>query len=252
MKTIEGTEANAVLITGVSSGIGHALARAFLDRGHIVYGISRRTPNDLLECPALHHAPIDLARHESVPGRLERLLPSVERLPLVVLNAGVYGIFGDLVTTPLPDMTKVMDVNVWANKLILDCLFTKPIAVDQVVAISSGASINGNRGWNAYALSKAALNMLIRLYARERPGTHFCALSPGLVETPMLDRLLALPEDTRYPSLDALRARKDTPDMPDPDEAARRLIPIFARLPDLVETGSYADIRQLPPQPPST
>ena len=252
MKTIEGTETDAVLITGISSGIGHGLARAYLDRGYIVYGTSRRAPNDLLAHSALHYVAMDLAQHASVPRGLEQLLPSVGRLPLVVLNAGIYGVFGDLVTTPLADVTKVMDVNVWANKLILDWLFTRPIAVGQVVAISSGASINGNRGWNAYALSKAALNMLVKLYAREQPDTHFCALSPGLVETAMLDDLLALPEDARYPSLDVLRAKKNTADMPDPDEAAQRLLGVFPRLPDLVESGAYADIRRLPPGAPST
>jgi hypothetical protein len=38
--------------------------------------------------------------------------------------------------------------------------------------------------------------------------------------------------------------------MPTPEEAAERLVRTFERLPDLVESGAFADIRQLPPSTP--
>ncbi len=61
--------------------------------------------------------------------------------------------------------------------------------VRQVIMVSSGATVLGNKGWGAYALSKAGLNMLARLYDHEFPDTHISALAPGLIDTAMMDYL---------------------------------------------------------------
>ncbi|MCP3870534.1 MAG: SDR family NAD(P)-dependent oxidoreductase [Gammaproteobacteria bacterium] len=44
--------------------------------------------------------------------------------------------------------------------------------MEQIVMISSGAAVLGNQGWGGYAISKAALSMLARLYAHEFTQTH--------------------------------------------------------------------------------
>jgi NAD(P)-dependent dehydrogenase (short-subunit alcohol dehydrogenase family) len=67
--------------------------------------------------------------------------------------------------TPSADLKQVMEVNLWANKAIMDWLHGWGRPIDQILMISSGAAVLGNKGWNGYALSKAALNMLARLYA---------------------------------------------------------------------------------------
>ena len=237
---------DAIFISGVSSGIGHALASAYLDRGNSVFGVSRRAPDDLLRHGRFAFRHLDLTEHGNAQAVLGGLLDGVDHLELAVLNAGVLGRFGDMAQMPLDELKQVMEINLWSNKTVLDCLLAEGRRVDQVVTISSGASVNGNRGWAGYALSKAALNMLTRLYARENPDTHFCALAPGVIDTPMLDGLLSLPADGRYPSLDVLRSKRHTPDVPTPAEAAQRLVAAIDRLPGLVESGSYADLRKLP------
>ena len=95
------------------------------------------------------------------------------------------------------EMKRVMEINVWANKTVLDWLHNSAVRVDQVVMISSGAAVLGNRGWGGYALSKAALNMLARLYAHEFPQTHLCALAPGIIDTAMMDYLCEQAGDHR-------------------------------------------------------
>jgi benzil reductase ((S)-benzoin forming) len=156
------------------------------------------------------------------------------------------GTFGDLGEVPLDDLQAVLEINVWVNKTVLDSLFSQGRRIDQVVAISSGASVNGNRGWAGYSISKAALNMLIKLYAKERPQTHFCALAPGVLRTAMLDKLLSLSPDDRYPSIETLRAKNDTSQISNPESAAGMLVEAFWRLPGLIESGDYADLRTLP------
>jgi NAD(P)-dependent dehydrogenase (short-subunit alcohol dehydrogenase family) len=116
--------------------------------------------------------------------------------------------------------------------------------VDQVVAVSSGAAVSGARGWNAYSLSKAALNMMMKLYAAERPLTHFSALAPGLVDTDMQKAMRALPADARFPTVDRLKKAAGTADMPDPATAALRVMEAVPRLRAL-KSGEFQDIRAL-------
>ncbi|WP_437225278.1 SDR family NAD(P)-dependent oxidoreductase [Planctomicrobium sp. SH661] len=234
-----------VFITGVSSGIGLGLTREYLRQGWTVYGVSRHAP-ELGKNERFKFVPCDLSRDREIAPALKRLLAKVDHLDLVILNAGQLGDFGDLKDQPLSEMQRVMQINLWANKVLLDELFALPLQISQVVAISSGASIQGHRGWGGYAISKAALNMLISLSATEHPQTHFCAFAPGLVDTAMQDQLCSLPADPKYPALGMLRSKRGTAAMPDGDEIAPRLVELFQRLPVLVSSGSFADIRQPP------
>ena len=214
----------------MSTGLGHALACAYLDRGDRVYGVSRRQPSDLVRRERFAFACVDLADHDAVVPRLEGLLRGVDALDLVVLNAAVLPPVGDMRETPLATLKHAMDVNTWANKILLDFVFERIARVDQVVAISSGAAVSSTRGWNGYSISKAALNALVRLYAAERPQTHFSAFAPGLVDTEMHAYLRSVPADARYQGLEGLKRAHGTPDMPAPAAAAARLVEAFERL----------------------
>lgn len=240
-----------IFITGVSSGLGLALAGAYLDSGARVYGLSRRSPPALAGRKDFHFAPVDLSRLEEVAPAVGRLLQGVGRLDLVILNAGMLGNIGDMSETPLEEMRRIMDVNLWANKPVLDAVFSgdrdgsmKSREADQVVAVSSGAAVSGARGWNAYSLSKAALNMMMKLYAAERPQTHFSALAPGLVDTAMQEAMRALPAEARFPTVDRLKKAAGTADMPDAATAALRVMEAIPRLRAL-KSGEFQDIRAL-------
>lgn len=232
-----------ILITGVSSGLGHGLAKVYLERGATVYGCSRRAPEDLIQ-RGLVYASIDLANAATGPVALEKWIREVEAFDTVILNAGKLGEIRDMKDTPLSDLRETMEVNVWANKWILDTIFEGDREVRQVVGISSGASLSGSRGWNGYSVSKAALNMLIKLYAGEQPQTHFTALAPGLIDTAMQDYLTNLPADDRYEPLEILKNARGTDAMPDGETCARKLIDAFPKLLE-GESGGYADIRKL-------
>jgi len=231
---------DTAFITGTSSGLGRGLCETLLDDGCTVFGCSRR-PSEL---PGLQHARCDLRDHETVPECLTTLLEPAERLDLVVLNAGVLGRIELLHRLPLDEAKAVMEVNLWSNKTVMDWLHAWGQPVHQVVMISSGAAVLGNKGWGAYALSKAALNMLAKLYAHEFPDTHICALAPGIIDTAMMDHLCDEADADAFPALQRLRAARGTEAMPTPREAARRILSV---LPALREqpSGSFVDIRQL-------
>jgi NAD(P)-dependent dehydrogenase (short-subunit alcohol dehydrogenase family) len=232
-----------ILITGTSKGIGYALAEHFIDTGDFVWGVSRSFNQKLAGKPNFSFLQTDISDFVNIKADLRNFISKIETYDLVVLNAGVLSPIADLHDTSIDTLKQVMEVNVWANKLMIDCL-VESCSVKQIVAISSGAAVSGNRGWNAYAISKAALNMLMRLYGEEFPNIHFSALAPGLVDTQMQEYISALPEDVNFPVISRLKQAKGTKDMPSPELIAPKLVAAFTKLKQL-PSGSFSDIRKL-------
>ncbi|MFP4640411.1 MAG: SDR family NAD(P)-dependent oxidoreductase [Guyparkeria sp.] len=230
------------LITGNSSGLGLALSQALLERGHGIYGCSRRGCNEL--APHVADVRCDLSDMDAIAPALSTLLDGVERLELVVLNAGILGDIEDMSRLSLSRLREVMDINVWSNKVILDWLLASGIEIDQIVAISSGAAVLGNRGWGGYALSKAGLNMLCRLYAHEFSASHITAVAPGLVDTRIIDTLCGQADTRRFPALERIQAARGTDTLLSPERAAQRLLEALPALKEH-ESGSFVDLRQI-------
>lgn len=235
-----------ILITGCSSGLGYGLAAHYLDKGYKVYGISRKANDWLNKKPGFYYLSQDLADFEGLRNHLPDFLKNAISFDLVILNAGILNDIKDLKDTSMDNIKQVMDVNVWSNKVLIDILFKELDSVRQIVAISSGAAVSGSRGWNAYSLSKATLNMLIDLYSKEHNNCHFCALAPGLIETGMQDYLNTLPEeyDIKYPLVKKLKQARGTGKMPKPIEAARIIADAIVKV-IAYESGSFLDVREL-------
>ena len=71
-------------------------------------------------------------------------------------------------------------------------------------------------------------------------------MAPGVLRTAILKKLLSLSADERYPSIENLRAKNDASQITDPESAAGMLVEAIWRLPGLIESGDYADVRTLP------
>ena len=232
-----------ILITGCSSGLGHALAELYLAKGAVVYGMSRRIPQ--FTAGGYRFEASDFRELGQIEAVLSKLLKGCEKLDIVYLNAGTLGRIQDMSSCSMEELKEQMDVNLWANKVILDYLIRNEIGVGQLIAISSGASQSGSLGWNGYSLSKAALNMLVKLYAHEMPMTHVTALAPGLIETPMLGSILEGDHDTeRYTTVQRLRDSREEGLVHTPAEVAAA-IDADLELLRTFESGSYIDIRDL-------
>jgi NAD(P)-dependent dehydrogenase (short-subunit alcohol dehydrogenase family) len=233
-----------ILITGVSSGIGLALSQEFLDQKNVVYGCSRRTPESIIDHPNFHFLPLDLSELEGIKCPFEKWISPINKFNLVILNAGILGELTTMQHAHLNNLKNIMDINLWANKILCDSLFKNNRTVDQLITISSGAAVNGNLGWSGYSLSKAALNMLTKLYATEYPDTHFCAFAPGLVDTAMQDYLCSLQSEEKFPSLVKIKSARGTSNMPLPNEAAKKFMSVF---PELLKhpSGSFVDVRKM-------
>ena len=230
-----------IFITGSSRGLGKAFVDYYLDKGSNVYGLGRST----LKGSDYNYKEVDLSDEQALKEELSLMFLGIKSVELIVLNAGILGRIQDTSECDMQQLKHEMDVNMWANKTILDFFIDKKIEVKQVIAISSGASVNGSLGWNGYSLSKAALNMLIKLYAAEMKDTHLIALAPGLIKTEMLDSILQGDHDTeRYSSVQSLRDSEQKGLVYSPASIVSKVMEVIPKL--LKEpSGAFVDIRNL-------
>ncbi len=228
------------LVTGNSSGLGLGLTHALMRRGAAVYGLSRSG------CPEAiaGDVRVDLAEYDRIAPAIAQLLDGVKHLDLVVLNAGLLGQIQRMPDADIAELRQLMDVNVWANKPILDHLLVQEIEVGQIIGISSGAAVSGNHGWSGYSISKAALNMFMQLYAHEFPGVPVHSLAPGLVDTGMQAFISSEVDVERFPALKRLQEARGTGSMPDSDTAGQRILESLERI-RAVPSGRFVDLRDL-------
>ena len=233
-----------IFITGTSSGIGHGLAGEYIDRGHNIWGISRRKSDVLSGKKNYRHLHLDLTHHDKVKKLIPKFIKQQSSLDLVVLNAGILGDIKLMHEIGIDGMKLVMEINVWSNKVLLDTLFKCGVKIKQVIGMSSKASLRSTPGWGPYSMSKAGLNMLMNIYAKEYPETHFSAFAPGLVDSEIQEYIYSIEDTDKYPTTKRLQDVRFTDLMPDPATAASMLIEGFEKA-LLYESGSYVDVREM-------
>lgn len=179
-----------VIITGISSGIGLALAKHYLDCGKKVIGIGRRNPfrND-----RLIFFEKDLSQTNDF-SFLKQHLTDTDEL-LLFNNAGVIGSIQRIGEQETSDIVSTIQVNTIAPMLL--CQFAVqhyPLHLPlTIVNISSGAGKRPVPGWASYCASKAALDLYSQtLYLEEKErgrNIKIYAVAPGVVDTPMQEKI---------------------------------------------------------------
>jgi len=233
-----------VLITDTGSVFGHALAMEYLNTGAHVYGISPRSNDQLNKYVNYKHLNQDIKKFDELDIKLNAFLGHVNVFDLVILNADTMPEKLEIMKTPLEKIIEAMNVNVLANKVIIDVLLGCSSAIYQVVAISSGALISSARGWNAYAISKSALNTLMRLYAQEVPETHFSAIDPGMTDRAIDKSDYRKGNKKMHPVSRKLKGVHKKGNIPDPIYAANYMIEAMGIVLQ-EESGTYRDVRDL-------
>lgn len=128
-----------VLITGASSGIGHATALALAARGWIVYGAARRVDRmTALQDAGCHVLEMDVTDDASMVAGVDRIVAEQGRLDVLVNNAG-YGSYGALEDVPIAEARRQFEVNVFGlarlTQLVLPTM--RALGRGRIVNISS-------------------------------------------------------------------------------------------------------------------
>ena len=168
------------LVTGVSSGIGAAIAQRLLAEGWRVTGLSRRPPEQTH--PALTWIGVDLTDEQA----LDAVLADIEPLDAIAHAAGF------MRTAPLGALDPADGAAMWhlhvavASRLV-DRLIERLATGGRIVLIGS-RTMQGAAGRSQYAATKAALVGLVRSWALELAsrGITVNLVAPGATETPML------------------------------------------------------------------
>jgi NAD(P)-dependent dehydrogenase (short-subunit alcohol dehydrogenase family) len=190
------------LVTGASRGIGHATALALATAGAHVVAIAR-TVGGLEELDDAIKAaggtatlvPLDLKDYEGIDRLGASLNERFGRLDVLVANAGILGPLSPLSHVEPKAFEDVMAVNVTANyRLIrsLDPLLQRSDA-GRAVFLTSGAAWAPMAYWGPYSVSKAAVELMARIYAAETATTRLRVnvFNPGPIRTRM--RATAMP-----------------------------------------------------------
>jgi len=101
--------ARVVLITGASSGIGAATAKALSAQGDVVYGAARRVE---LIPEGVIPVRMDMTDPESLDAGVERIISEQGRIDILVNDAG-YGYFGPVETVPTEEARRQLEVNIF-------------------------------------------------------------------------------------------------------------------------------------------
>jgi len=209
-------EDKIVLVTGASRGIGYAVSLAFAREGAHVIAVAR-TEGALEELDDAIKAaggsatlvPLDLTDYEGVDRLGAAIYERWGKLDVLIGNAGDLGVISPIGHVQPKDWHKAMDINVNANWRLLRSMDPLLRAADagRAVFVTSGAAQKCNPFWGPYAVSKAALEAMVKTYAAESADTNIRAnlLSPGPMRTAM--RAKAMPGE-------------DPETLPHPDDVA--------------------------------
>ncbi|WP_254530843.1 SDR family oxidoreductase [Natrinema gelatinilyticum] len=203
------TRKRSVLITGCSSGIGRATARAFLDEEWQVFATARNVDDiESLEEAGCETLAMDVTEPEGVARAVEETVDLAGAIDCVVNNAG-YAQMGPLEDVATVDLHRQFDVNVYGPHRLTRAAVPHMRAQGEgrIVNVSSVIGRISIPGAGAYAGSKHALEAMSDSLRGEVEefGIDVVVVEPGPVETNFSDRADdELPEDDRTPAYESL------------------------------------------------
>jgi len=171
------------LVTGAASGMGHATAAMFLNRGWQVLGVDV-TPDLGIGHPALIALPVDIRDEPALQAALAEHTPATG-IDAVANIAGVYP--PTTIDTYSEDLfRRIFDINVLGLLNVTRAALAHMSAGSAIVNFASVDAFTVSPGQLLYGASKAAVVMLTKELALELAprGIRVNGIAPGWVDTP--------------------------------------------------------------------
>jgi len=178
------------LITGVSRGLGKALAEAALARGDTVIGTVRDGDPLIAKGKGVfHRLSLDMRDPKAIEAAASRTFELVERLDVLVNNAG-HGLLGPIESVSDRDMISLFETNVFGPVRLIRAVLPRLRAqrAGHIVNVTSIAGRAPNAGSGVYAATKSALEGLSKALSQELAplGIKVTAIAPGAFRTDFL------------------------------------------------------------------
>lgn len=182
-----------IVITGVTKGLGRALAEEFIAGGHTVMGCGR-SGDAIFDLRMTYGAPhdfsvLDVSLDSKVSIWAAKILENDNPPDLLINNAAVMNRLSPLWEQDDREFTKLVDANIRGVQNVIRHF------VPAMVAKKRGVIVNLSSGWGRsvapevapYCMSKWAIEGLTKALAEELPkGMAAIPLNPGVIDTEML------------------------------------------------------------------
>jgi NAD(P)-dependent dehydrogenase (short-subunit alcohol dehydrogenase family) len=189
-----------VLVTGSGEGIGRATALEFNREGATVVVCDRNEETGAVTAEDLRRAgsakttfiKADVSREDDVASLFDRIRSTFGRLDVAVNNAGIEGPVLPIEEQPTSNLDAILSVNIKGTFLCLreEVRLMKPHGAGVIINLASIAAHVGFAGLSIYTASKHAIHGMTKAVALEnaRSGIRVASVSPGVVQTEMLNR----------------------------------------------------------------
>ncbi len=193
-------EGKVAVISGGNSGIGLAIARRFVTAGaHVfIFGRRRKALDEAVKLIGANVTAIqaDASRLEDLDRVADAVRSTKGKVDVVVSNAAL------VEQVPLPKITenhydRTFDLNAKAPLFLVQKLLPMMGSGGSIILVASAMHYMGLANHSTYAATKAALRSCSPTWAAEfkDSGIRANTLSPGVVDTPMLDSQASTPEE---------------------------------------------------------
>lgn len=218
-----------ILITGGSSGIGKATAKAFARQGAQVIIADTTANQDTLnelkhEGGKVDFFPCDVSSDADVRTLLRQIDQEYGGLDFAFNNAGIEGDSGTTHMCSVPNFDRVLQINL---KGIWLCMkYAIPLMLRRgkgaIVNNASVAGLVGFAGSAAYVASKHGIVGLTKTAALDyaRVGIRVNCVCPGIIRTPMIDRFT----ENHSERIHQLTEAEPVGRMGEPDEVAHAVM----------------------------
>jgi NAD(P)-dependent dehydrogenase (short-subunit alcohol dehydrogenase family) len=225
------------VVTGASRGIGFAIARALAKAGAHIVAVAR-TQGGLEELDdeirkdggSATLVPLSMTDADGIARLGAALNERHGKIDILVGNAGVAGPSSPLGHIDLKPWNDVIAVNLTANFQLIRCMepLLRQSDAGRAVFITAGSAQKAPGYRGPYAASKAALEVLVRVWAAETASTPIRVnlFSPGPIRTRM--RAVVFPGE-------------DPMTLDTPEQAAELIVPMCA--PEWTATGKLFDYK---------
>lgn len=230
-----------MFITGVSSGFGRALAQEALACGYQVVGTVRsesaREAFESLHAERAFGRILDVTDFEAIPGVIAEVEASIGPVEVLVNNAG-YGYEGIMEESPLDEMKRQFDVNVFGAVAVIKALLPamRERRRGHILNITSMGGFITMPGIAYYCGSKFALEGISDVLAKELKPFNIAvtAVAPGSFRTDWAGRSMVRAArtiadyDPLFDPIRKAREEKNGRQPGDPVKAARAMLAVIA------------------------